>query len=233
MAVATHHDGLGFHQAFIAQCTSAPGAGVVLSGKGQVAWGAFTVGEQVDAHGRQSDLDSDIGAAIADHTLCHQIQDAFAGFKAELPHLPQGPCLFVRERYEQAPSSPRVAVIRARPGDAWDDLLDAFCAFFKIPTGSPEAARMALGMAWLWLGKNALKVPKSVMLVTNIGFRYENGCEVRFVDPISVGAVDVLDDLGVILALAEGVGELDASERRYRKVVRRINKQILKLKRRD
>jgi GAF domain-containing protein len=229
MVVATHHDGLGFHQAFVARCTEEDDQQrkvVRLSGQGRFAWGAFTSKEQVTADQLQRDLEADIDAAIATKSLCEAIQSAWMHFEFELPHLPEAPCLFVRQGVSCPPSNLRVAVYRAASGDAWDGLLNAFCRLFNIPLGSDAARDLALGM--VSLGRKANRV-KEIMFVTNVGFPVESDADMPYVDPMPIESVDVLDDLGVILTLAEGVEDLDNEVRRYRRLKKRFRMKLNEL----
>jgi GAF domain-containing protein len=229
MVVATHHDGLGFNQAFVAGCTEEEDQQskvVRLSGKGRFAWGAFGSAELVTAHQRQTGLERDIDRAVSTKSLCEAIQNAWKFFEFELPHLPEAPCLFVRQGASSHPSNLRVAVYRAASGDAWDGLLNAFCQLFNIPLGSDAARDLALGM--VTLGRKTNRV-KEVMFVTNVGFRAEGDADVPYVDPMPIGSIDVLDDLGVILTLAEGVEDLDNEVRRYRRLKKRFRMKLNEL----
>lgn len=230
MVVATHHDGLGFHQAFLAECDHDDhGREVRLRAKGHAAWGAFGSIEQLSAHQRQSSLEADIDAAMANSRICDSIQQKWSDFFTtfhELPYLPDAPCIFVRDANAPSPTNPRVAVHRAVGHDAWGGLLDAFCDLFSIPLDSESARTLALGM--VTLGKRNSRV-KEVMFVTNVGFRSEGGRDVPYVDPMPVEAVDVLDNLGVILTLAGGVKDLDHRLRRYRQQEKKFRQKLNEL----
>jgi GAF domain-containing protein len=227
MVVATHHDGLGFHQAFVAERVQEDGeSDVRLCGKDRLAWGVFGSREQFSAHQRQGGLEDDIDAAMNVAELCKPIQDAWEVFKFELPYLPEAPCVFVRQGAARYPTNLRVAVHRASSGDAWDNLLDAFCFLFSIPKNSDAARDLALGM--VKLGKKNTRVME-VMFVTNVGFHEENGLDVPYIDSMPIESIDVLDDLGVILTLAEGVEDLDKRVQHYRKLKRKFKRKLNEL----
>jgi hypothetical protein len=82
---------------------------------------------------------------------------------------------------------------------------------------------MVLGM--VTLGKRHNRV-KEVMFVTNVGFRMEGGLEEPYIDPMTIESIDLLDDLGVILTLAEGVQDLDNELRRYRRLKTSLRRKM-------
>jgi GAF domain-containing protein len=232
MVVATHHDGLGFHQAFVATCTEDVDQQkrvIRLSGKDQIAWGAFNTKEQNVAHAGRSELKGDIDAAISMDNLCEAIQKEWSSFfEIELPYLPEAPCLFVRDGLAaKYPSNLRVAVHRAPEGGSWDKLLNFFCDLFNIPRSSEAAHDLVLGMVNLGRRNNRVN---EVMFVTNVGFRMEGGGEVAYVDPMPIESIDVLDDLGVILTLAGGVQDLDNKVRRYQSLKRKARMKLNEIK---
>ena len=192
MVVATHHDGLGFHQAFVAGCTEGDEQQrrvVRLSGEGRFAWGAFGSMEQVTAHQGQGDLEGDIDAAVGTKSLCLAIQRTWTQFfEFELPYLPQAPCLFVRQALRTTRptyASPYTEGPAETPGRT----LDAFCDLFNIPLGSDAARELAVGMVNLGRKKNRVK---EVMFVTNVGFQVQGDVDVPYVDPIPIESIDLL-----------------------------------------
>jgi hypothetical protein len=64
------------------------------------------------------------------------------------------------------------------------------------------------------------------MFLTNIGFiKTEDGIDEPYLDPISCETMDVLQDLGSILALARGV----SGRKRLYKELRRVRRHILQI----
>ena len=78
------------------------------------------------------------------------------------------------------------------------------------------------------LGRKKNRV-KEVMFVTNVGFQVQGDVDVPYVDPIPIESIDLLDDLGVILTLAESVEDLDNEVRRYRRLKKRFRMKLTEL----
>ena len=66
LVVATHNNGLRFHQAMVAETVDErdDAAGVHLKGKGDLAWGCMTFDEQVHSHIVRDSLENDLTNAL-------------------------------------------------------------------------------------------------------------------------------------------------------------------------
>jgi GAF domain-containing protein len=227
MLTATHHDGLGLQQAFIARCERGDslGSSTTIRAEKDFAWGGRNAAEQYDAHYRRSELQSELEQVLKDATpFCKSLRRAWSQFRVEVP-LPLAPCLISRARHgsDQIPGRGRVLHHYAQPWDGLWMLLNAFCVLFDIDPDSPAGAGMQLGM--VRLDDLSAPRPTSVMFVTNVGFSSSETGYGHYFDPITRPTIDVLQDLGSLLALARGV----AGRRRYAKESRRFMRKVYRI----
>jgi GAF domain-containing protein len=225
LVIATHHDGLGFHQAFIAECAvdnSLYQGWINLTGKFENAWGCQVFSEQDIAHREQGDLEADVNGALRDPGLCAPIRKAWSTFNVHVPHLLETPCLIVRQgSAEELPPGPRLVNQQvAVPGDPWWKLLDAFCELFSIDPLSAPARTIEVGM--VKLGRRPSGPPKAVMFVTNVGFPSAHASP--YFDPIRRESLAAFQALGSLLVLAGAVGNRDRLRKEVYKMRRKLTK---------
>src|SRR5262249_11472608 len=122
LVIATHNDGLGFHQAMVAECSRAS-EGLCIRGGLDCAWGATDYKEQDEARQDRRPLETDIKGALGRTDICEKIRNRWKEefiFYADLAQLPKAPSVVVREGKADQPSlhRPNVKVEQhvARPG---------------------------------------------------------------------------------------------------------------------
>jgi GAF domain-containing protein len=227
MLTATHHDGLGLHQAFIARCERGDtlGSPTTIRAEKDFAWGCRDADEQSKAHYRGAELQVELDQVLKDSTpYCGPLRRAWSRFRVEVP-LPLAPCLITRDRSGIAEFAGRTRVLHhsAHPGDGLWKLLNAFCGLFDIAPDSKAGGGIQLGM--VRLDDLSAPRPASVLFVTNVGFsRTDRGSEPYF-DPITRETMEVLQDIGSLLALARGV----AGQRRRAKQTRHYMQKVYQI----
>jgi GAF domain-containing protein len=213
LVVATHNNGLRFHQAMVGELRQEEGGeSVLLRAKEDFAWGCMTFLEQDHAHARRDSLERDLDNALHNRqNYCQGIRDAWRAhfFRCGLGSMPEGPCLVRRYTGRPLPSPSRGRIawcLQAQPGSDPDRLLDDFCDLFGIRPESMAGRKMCVGT--VPLGRPGdVGGPSSVLFVTNVVFHdpAKGDPEPASVEDFSCESLDALQDLANILRLAEAV----------------------------
>jgi len=208
LVIATHHDGLRFHQAFIADRESSGGPGVVrptktmrefTQGAGWAsAWGCANLEEQNGALNGRRGLEADIEATRPNANACRTLQDKWAAvaamsddFRSDEPLILSRSCAASGRKDE-----------RVEYGPAVQPLLDAFCGVFEIPENDAAWDKMQVGVVPLYTERAISPSRRTLMFVTNVRFLPE--LEGRFdVRTIPYDLLQGLDQIGRVFTLAQ------------------------------
>lgn len=213
LVVATHNNGLRFHQAMVGEFwQDKAGGNSILRGKQNLAWGSMSFAEQDDAHDQRDTLDSDLQKSLGDpYKYCAEIRATWRDFGCSLESDPCGPCLIRRraDGHSVSASGGRTAhCLDAEPGSDLDRLLDEFCMMFGIEPTSQAWDKFCLGMVPMDFPGATEGRPSSVLVVTNVVFYRDpdkQDTEPPTVEDFSCESVDALQELANIFQLAEAV----------------------------
>jgi GAF domain-containing protein/signal transduction histidine kinase len=217
LVVATHHDALRFHQAFLATCERhTTTERWIVKGTPSSAWGATTFKIQDEARTNYQDLVTDIRHALDRPHVCEPIRDAWAKFldmefPFELPMRIERPCIVERVHGvdDESVFPEQVDHFLAQSGDTWDIVIDLFCDLLDIPLTSDAARQLQVGI--VPLGSSLGHANRtSLIFVTNVTFTdNQDGNNEHHIDKFSWESVGALLDLGPALKLGYRMAERD------------------------
>jgi GAF domain-containing protein len=216
LVVATHNDGLCFHQAMIAEwLPDETGGMTILRGKKDLAWGCMSFPEQDHAHDQRDSLERDLQNSLANlDTYCRKLRENWSTFHCELKPNTTGPTLIRRQGIgpQRSPTWGRtVCCVEAKPASDLDHMLDAFCAMFGMKPEGVAGRKICVGMVPLARPVSRNGGANAVLFVTNVDFNdpFNGALELADVEEISLDSVDALQELANILGLAESVARVN------------------------